>query len=241
MKTFDIRSSMSDFLNGKKYFTVKAVRRYLAGRSLKFKDQTLRQYLYELKGKGVIHNAGYGWYSTIDQSFKLDTSPLTKLVSLLEKKYPLLPFSCWSTVQIQGYLHHLPSRFVSLLYVDIEDVMSLFEFLRDENYNVFANPGKSETEKQFMIRDRTIVIRPLVTEGPVSGHYATIEKLLVDLFVEKNRLMLMDGIEYQRFVHNLIGSTRINMARMLRYARRREMRESVIVALTKADSNLVYE
>jgi hypothetical protein len=106
---------------------------------------------------------------------------------------------------------------------------------------VFANPGKSETEKQFMIRDRTIVIRPLVTEGPVSGHYATIEKLLVDLFVEKNRLMLMDGIEYQRFVRNLIGSTRINMARMLRYARRREMRESVIVALTKADSNLVYE
>lgn len=241
MKTFDIRSSIKHFLSGKKYFTVKAVRQYLAKRSLKFREQTLRQYLYELKGRGVIYDAGYGWYSTIAQGFRIDTSPLTELVNLLAKKYPLLPFSCWSTAQIQGYSHHIPTWFVTLLYVDMDDVMSLFEFLRDENFNVFANPGKAETEKQFMIRDRTIVIRPLVTEGPVTGYYATIEKLLVDLFVEKDRLMFMDGAEYQRVARNLLGSARINMAQMLRYARRREMRQSMIAALAKADSNLVCE
>ncbi len=241
MKTSDIRISLRDFLHGKKYFTVKAARKSLVKRSLTFKDQTLRQYLYELKEEGNIYDAGYGWYCTIAQSFRLDTSPLAALVNLLAKKYPLLPFSCWSTAQIQGYLHHIPVRFVTLLYVDVDEVMSLFEFLRDENFNVFANPGKSEVEKQFMIRDRTIVIRPAVTEGPVAGHYATIEKVLVDLFVEKDRLMLMDGTEYQRFGRNLLGSTRINMAQMLRYARRREMRQKVIATLARADANLVCE
>jgi hypothetical protein len=241
VKTLDIRSSIQHFLSGKKYFTVKAVRKHLVKRSLKFKDQTLRQYLYDLKVKGAIHDAGYGWYSTITEDFRLDTSPLTELVNLLTKKYPLLSFSCWSTAQIQGYSHHMPTRFVSLLYVDLDEVMSLFEFLREENINVFANPGKAETERQFTVRDRTVVIRPLVTEGPVTGHYATIEKLLVDLFVEKDRLMLMDGAEYQRVAHNLLGSARINMAQMLRYARRREMRQSLTATLTKADSNLMCE
>jgi len=65
VKTLDTRTSIQHFLSGKKYFTLKAVRKHLAKKSLKFKDQTLRQYLHDLKAKGTIHDAGYGWYSTI--------------------------------------------------------------------------------------------------------------------------------------------------------------------------------
>jgi hypothetical protein len=239
VKTVDIRSHIQNFIDGKKYFTIAAVRKYLVKKSVPFKDQTLRQYLYGLKLERVIHDAGYGWYSTIAQSFKLDTGPLTELVALLAKEYPLLPFACWSTAQMLGYSHHLPTRFVGFLYVDFDEVMTVFEFLRDENFNVFANPRKSESEKQFTIRDRTVVIRPLVTESPVAGHYATIEKILVDLFIEKNRLTLMDGAEYRRVAGNILGSARINMARTLRYASRREMRQHLLAALAKADPGLV--
>lgn len=241
MKTLDIRSSIQPFVTGKKYFAVSALRKYLTKRSLRFKEQTVRQYLYDLKGRGVIHDAGYGWYSTIEKPFSLDTSPLADLVNLLTKKFPLLPFSCWTTAQIQGYSHHIPVRFVSLLYVDVDDVMPLFEFLRAKDFNVYANPGKAETEKQFMIGERTIVLRPHITEGPVEAYHATIEKILVDLFVEKDRLMLMDSAEYERVARNLLGSTRINMARMLRYARRREMRRNLVNALHHADTTLVCE
>lgn len=241
LKTLNIRASIQSLISGKKYFTVKAVQKYLTAKSLKFKQQTVRQYLYNLKKDTIIYDAGYGWYSTIAGDFKPDTSSLTELVKLLTKKYPLLPFSCWSTAQIQGYSHHIPVRFTTLLYADSDDIMSLFEFLREENFNVFANPGKAETEKQFMIRDRTVVIRPFITEEPATHHYAAIEKLLVDLFVEMDRLMLMDGAEYERVARNLIGSTRINMAKMFRYAGRREMRKKLVTALHHADANLVCE
>lgn len=119
--------------------------------------------------------------------------------------------------------------------------MSLFEFLRDEDFNVFTNPGKAETEKQFMIRHRTVAIRPFISEEPGTDHYVAIEKLLVDLFVEKDRLMLMDGAEYERVARNLIGSARINMAKMLRYAGGREMRKNLVAALHHADANLACE
>ncbi|MCX6132621.1 MAG: hypothetical protein NTU47_02310 [Ignavibacteriales bacterium] len=241
MKTLDIRSTILNFTTGRKYFAVEALRKYLTRKSLRFKAQTVRQYAYDLKAKGVIHDAGYGWYSTIEKPFSLDTSPLSDLVTLLSKKFPLLPFSCWTTAQIQGYSHHIPVRFVTLLNVDVDDVMPLFEYLRGENFNVYANPGKAETAKQFMIGDRTIVLRPNITEAPVEAHYASIEKLLVDLFVEKDRLMLMDNAEYERVARNILDSGRINMARMLRYARRREMRRNLVNALHHADKNLVCE
>jgi len=241
VKTPNIRGSIQPFVSGKKYFTVRALSKYLTKRSFRFKEQTVRQYLYDFKGKGIIHDAGYGWYSTIEQPFGLDTSPVTDIVNVLAKKFPLLTFSCWTTAQIQGYSHHIPVRFVTLLYVDIDDVMPLFEFLREDNFNVFANPGKAETQKQFMIKERTIVIRPQISEAPVEEHHATIEKLLVDLFVEKDRLMLMDGAEYGRVARNIVGSARINMARMLRYARRREMHQDLLNVLHRVEHNLVCE
>jgi len=48
------------------------------------------------------------------------------------------------------------------------------------------------------IRERTVVIRPRSTTQPRDGHLVTIEGLLVDLFIERRTLHLMDEGEYFR-------------------------------------------
>ncbi|MFH1969378.1 MAG: DUF6577 family protein [Verrucomicrobiota bacterium] len=56
-----------------------------------------------------------------------------------------------------------------------------------------------------------------------AGVYAAIEKILVDLYVEAENLNLMDRDECQRMQKNAIESGRVEVATMIRYAKRRKL------------------
>lgn len=75
--------------------------------------------------------------------------------------------------------------------------------------------------REFAIRERTVVIRPTPTTQPRDGHLVTIEGLLVDLFIERRTLHLMDEGEYFRMFANLAGHSRVSLAGVLDYARER--------------------
>lgn len=66
---------------------------------LALKRPTLAAYLNQAVKQGIIHDAGRGWYSLLSERVKLDRQPVGKLVRLIEKKFPLLDFHCWSTAQ----------------------------------------------------------------------------------------------------------------------------------------------
>ena len=57
-----------------------------------------------------------------------------------------------------------------------------------------------------------MVIRPRPTTQPRHGHLVTIEGLLVDLFIERRTLHLMDEGEYFRMFANLAGHSRVSLA-----------------------------
>lgn len=60
-------------------------------------DGTLRQYMSEAMAKGVVHDAGRGWYSSIPEPFNLEMPPIKTTIRRIQKAFPLLEFSCWST------------------------------------------------------------------------------------------------------------------------------------------------
>lgn len=66
-----------------------------------------------------------------------------------------------------------------------------------------------------------MVIRPRPTTQPRYGHLVTIEGLLVDLFIQRRTLHLMDEGEYFRMFANLAGHSRVSLAGVLDYARER--------------------
>ena len=202
------------------YFSMADVRDWLRHRTVACPPALLREYLSEFMRAGVIHDAGRGWYSRIAQPCVLDTRPVARLAKEVGKAFPLLDFTCWSTEQIRSYGHHLLARFASFVHTERDAMSSVTEWFRDAGYDVYLNP-RGEAAKQFVIRERTVVIRPKPTTQPHEDHLVAMEGLLVELFMESRALALMDESEYFHIFANLAGYSRISMARLLDYARER--------------------
>jgi hypothetical protein len=195
--------------------------------------------LYRLVETKTIFDAGRGWYSTIDTPFVPQYESIKGIVKQVEKQFPQLPFSLWSTEQLQPLAHHLMSRFTIILYTETDAIDSVTEFLQSQKHTVFPNPKQTEVEKYVAGTNRRIIVRPLVTKEPVEGHYATIEKILIDLFLEKDRLFLMDSAEYKRIFENIIFVKRINMGRLFGYAERRKVNTSLLKMCSEYKSTII--
>ena len=230
---------MLQTVNSAKYASVDGLRKKLQLRKKKIPSTTLYATLHRFVEAKTIFDAGKGWYSTIQTPFTPKYESVKKITRQLEKQFPQLQYSVWSTEQLQPFAHHLMSRFTTFIYTETDAISSVTEFLQSQQYTVYPNPKQADVEKYVATSDRRIIVRALVTEEPLDGHYATIEKTLIDLFLEKDRLFLMDGAEYKRIFEGIIFSNRINIGRLLRYAARRELKSSVMKLLLEYKSTII--
>lgn len=228
MANITIKEYIIDYARDRYYFHINDLKRYFTEKGIKFEEDTLKKYLYLLKKNEVLYPAGRGWYSNIQKEFELNIEPTKKIIKLLIEKFPLLKFSCWSTEQLKGFFQHLPTQFVTFIYTDKDFLQSVKDFLIENDSNVYLNPHKIEAEKFVELKPQTIILRPSVSSRVSKEKNLTkIEKILVDLFMEMKKITLIDKDEYIKIVSNIILNYRINMAEMLDYADRREVKERV--------------
>jgi hypothetical protein len=204
------------------YIVISDVKSGLRKEGIDITDGTLRQYMSEAMAKGVVHNAGQGWYSSISEPFNLDLKPVRATIQRMQKAFPLLDFSCWSTQQINSYMHHILNKFVTFIYMDADLIPSVYDELRGwKGFHVYRNPLSADAE-HFRIDEKTIVLRPETSEAPTSDvpHAAPIEKLLVDLAIEVEKLGFIGKGEFKEMAWRAVTSGRVSMATLLRYARR---------------------
>jgi hypothetical protein len=232
-------SILQEIIAGRKYFSVGAIKATAKARKSSLNPTTINQYLYNLKQKGNLYSAGRGWYSTVAVEYQLFTDPVEELSQQIHRKFPLLSFSLWTTKQLQRFAHHLMMHFVTFVFTDFDAMQSTTEFLKDQRLRSLLNPHKRDVEKFFDTSSHSIIVRPMITREPVDGYYAAVEKILVDLFIEKDRLFLMDGAEYQRMFRNLAFSNRINIARLLEYAERRKVEDSFVQSIMKSEKESI--
>ena len=122
----------------------------------------------------------------------------------------------------------MPGKFVTFICTDVDSLGPVFDYLRDVYPNTYLNPDQKEVRKNFIIQENTIVLRQEITEEPRDGHFARIEKILVDLYFEKERLNLIDGWEYDRIFENIVKQFRIDISKLSRYAYRRKIKGIII-------------
>ena len=236
-----IKEHIIDYARDRYYFHINDLKRYFTGKGIKFEEDTLKKYLYLFKKNEVIYPAGRGWYSNIQKEFELNIESTKKIIKLLIEKFPLLEFSCWSTEQLKGFFHHLPTQFITFIYADKDFLQSVKDFLIENVYNVYLNPYKIEAEKFVELKTQTIILRPSMSSRiPKEKNWAKIEKILVDLFMEKKKIGFIDEEEYKRIFSNVIISYRINIAEMLDYSHDRKIKDEIqniiikIIKSTKA-------
>lgn len=206
-----------------KYFSLGALKRYLANHKLIYTPETVNAYVSQMKSEGKIFSAGRGWYTSLETPFEIDPEPVTGLVADVEKKFPLLDFSCWSTGQLNPYLHHMLGKFVPFVYVGRDAMSSVYDALQELGYNAYLNPTRREAEKSFHVADKTVVIRPAVAKAPGDGHVARVEKLLVDLHVELDTFHLIEKDEFREAAQAMISQRRIELAKLITYAAQRKV------------------
>jgi hypothetical protein len=217
------------------YFSYKTIYQAAKKADLTIKDSTFKGYLVEAVAKGLLHDAGRAWYSGLAEPFSLDTKPVESLIQTLNKAFPLLDFTCWSTEQLQPYGHHLLTKFVSFVYTERDAMESIGERLREEGYSVAIHP-LAEAAKSFSIRDqKTVVVRPLTTNQPHQKHLVLTEGILVELFLESQSLNLMDLGEYGQILKNIVGQHRIRLAQLLDYALERRPAGEVLLERINAE------
>ncbi len=229
MANITIKESIIDYARDKYYFHINDLKRYLTEKGIKFRENSLKQQLYLLRKEEFIYSAGRGWCSNIQKEFELNIEPTEKIMKLLIEKFPLLEFSCWSTEQLKGFFHHLPSQFMTFIYTDKDFLSTLRDFLTENNYNIYLNPSKIEAEKFIELKTKTIILRPWVSSRVSKEKNLTkIEKILVDLFMEMKKISLIDKDEYTKIFSNIILNYRINIAEMLDYAHDRKIKDQIL-------------
>lgn len=223
-----IKAHLIEYSGMYKYFRLRDFKEYLKKRKIKFSLKNLKSYLYILKKQGVIHSAGRGWYSVIKKELILDTKAVERIVTIIKKEFPEIKFSCWSTEQLKEFFHHVPFVFLIFVYTEKDFLVYLKELLEDKEFNVYENPLKKEAEKFLSQKENTVILRSSIkSRAKIEGTYSKIEKVLVDLYLERQKLNLMDKEEYKRILRKILEIYRINMAEMLDYANRRGVALSI--------------
>lgn len=229
-----LREKIGKKLNeNRRYFSRKELCSLISKGRASIRPGTLNRYLVDFNKEGILYGAGRGWYSFIKRSFELERLSVKKIAMTLEKKYPLLSFSVWSTGQLKSFAHHMLARFVMFVYVDRDAMSGIYDFLKDIGCDVWLNPRGNDVRK-FSAGAKTVVIRPAISRECSSGHYADIEKVLVDLFVEAPALNLMDEDECYRILGNVLTTGRVDMGAFLNYAKRRKLNIERVVGKIKS-------
>lgn len=213
------------------YFSHDAITKRLADLKIEMADHSLRMYLSEAMAKGIVHDAGRGWYSRLADRCVLDPKPVARLVRQLEKEFSLLDFTCWSTQQVNPWMHHILSKFLTFVNVDPDGLPAVAEYLRAEGYEVHENPKGNRTA-EVRANGKTVVIRPLNTHAPKEGHFAPPEAVLVDLHFENRALGIMDSADFKGMAQQLAATNRLLWATLCHYADKRGVAPGELFAQT---------
>jgi hypothetical protein len=204
------------------HFSLTEVQSAVNDAELSLGDDSLKVYLSEATKRGLIHDAGRGWYSRLSEPLKLDPKPVRKLINATKKALPLLDFCAWSTVQLNPWLQHQLAQPVAFLYVPRETLESVGETLRTQGWDVAVNPGKHDVARDVRPGEKMVVLRPTHSkQPPPNDHHAAPEQVWVDLLVETEAIGLMDRSEARAALLAASDSGWLQMSDFKRYTEAR--------------------
>ena len=204
------------------YFSLAQIAEAAAG--LDLSERALKNYMSEFAKEGIVFDAGRGWYSSLEGKLSLRKEPVQQWVSLLRERFPFLEFACWSTEQLNPFMHHMLSRFVTLLYVERDAMESVAGALQEAGMSVHVNPGKQELSRIVASKDQMVVIRPSIKKQPMdSSGYAQEEKILVDFMIENGHFKWVEVSEAEHVVKNALTAGRIDRGCFEMYKHERQL------------------
>ena len=120
--------------------------------------------------------------------------------------------------------HHLFTKNIYFVHVEKDALQTVGDSLKENKFSVFVDPTqKTEVEKYFSFDNEAVVLRPSYTKVKTKDHILSIENILADLYLESDRLNIIDRSEYDRILEYFVSQYRLNISHFLRYAENRKI------------------
>lgn len=160
-----------------------------------------------------------------------------KLFKDVDEKFPYAEKCIWSTSILNEFMIHQPVHFMTVIEIDREAQQNAFYFLRDRGSEVFLEMDADLIGRYSSTDKETVLVKALITEAPTQTvdevHTVTLEKVLVDVFCDRNLFSAFQGGERSTIFEEAFAKYTINQNKLLRYAGRRGKREDVSEYLEK--------
>ncbi len=195
---------------------------------------TLSWHLSNLCKLGKLRRIGRGLYSAqMKTAYNIKASKKVRsLFRSLHKEFPFADFCLYEGSLLTPLLHDLSPN--STIYMETNrDVMeSVFNRLSQKfQGRLFLAPTREMISKYIDLAQENIIIKPLITESPLTEDNGvpmpTLEKLLVDTRVDAD-FYYLHGNENLEMLRTAIAHYDVNQTRLLRYADRRNEKENII-------------
>ena len=195
---------------------------------------TLSWHLSNLCKLGKLRRIGRGLYSTqIKTAYHVKASKKVRsLYHSLHKDFPFADFCLYDGSLLTPLLHDLSPNSTIYIETNRDVTESVFNRLSQKYQGrLFLAPTKEMTSKYIDLSQENIIIKPLITESPLTEDNGvpmpTLEKVLVDTRVDAD-FFYLHGYENMEMLRTAISHYDVNRTRLLRYADRRNEKENII-------------
>jgi hypothetical protein len=212
------------------------LRRFYLQRHPDLTEQAFRRILYTLEKQKIVISIGSGVYVLRETSISTTKSKFTpalsseteSISSIIQKSFPYIRYLIWDTKILHEFMTHQPGRSQMVLEVEKDACESVFNRLREQFVGrVFLDPDRKSFERYILDNPDSIILYRLITQSPkmvLKGvPTARLEKILVDIFSDKERFFIFQGQELVTIYENAFATFWINEKTLFRYAGRRRI------------------
>ena len=195
---------------------------------------TFRWRIYTLKKNEAIRTLKRGVYSAKNKSdFKSSVNKeIIDLFSIVHNQFPYIAMCIWETSWLNNLMVHQLFSSNIILEIDKDAASAVFAFLKEMYRDVYLNPGKHEVDHYINTGQNNIIVKNLTLTSPLRKFQhiiiPTIEKIMVDLFVDDELFVAYQGAELQNIYKELFVSYNINQSRLKQYAHKRHAKDKLI-------------
>jgi hypothetical protein len=192
------------------------------------KKTTVNWRIYQLVQNGILQRIGKGKFVVGTSIYYVpEISPIEKRINkIIQKEFPFIQYCIWNSAKLNEFLQHQISFQCTVVEVEKEVVESVYYALKDQFDQTFRKPSIGMVEEIISTQKNSIVIKTLISESPLQTikniPTSSLEKLLVDLYCDKNMFYFLHGNELVHVYQNAFEKYTINRSKLLRYANRRQ-------------------
>ena len=185
--------------------------------------------LSRLVGEGELVRKTRGVYSkpTPSSSFHVVLKEQEEAIcNLIRKALPLISYCIYNGETLAPLQHHVFQNNATYIEVERDAVETVFHICKDNDFESYKSPTKEMTRDYIDLGKAVVIIKPLVSESPLTQNNGimvpTLEKLLVDLCKDED-FYFLQGFEETYIIENARSLYDINESRLKRYAKRRNI------------------